>query len=206
MRKLVAAIGRLFCFAQVNQSTVGIKERFGRFEEVLDPGCHCVPWIIGSRVAGKLTLRLRQMDVRCETKTKDNVFVTIVASIQYRAMEDKASHAYYKLSNPKSQIQSYVFDVIRASIPKLELDDVFEQKNEIAKSVEQELEKAMFAYGYEIVQTLIIDIEPDEKLHGCVLQQMIRQRQKRSFKSRELRERLKLSISLALELPGRGRQ
>jgi regulator of protease activity HflC (stomatin/prohibitin superfamily) len=70
MGKLVAAIGRLFCFAQVNQSTVAIKERFGRFEDVLDPGCHCVPWIIGSRVAGKLTLRLRQMDVRCETKTK----------------------------------------------------------------------------------------------------------------------------------------
>jgi hypothetical protein len=70
MGKLVAAIGRLFCFAQVNQSTVAIKERFGRFEDVLDPGCHCVPWIIGSRVTGKLTLRLRQMDVRCETKTK----------------------------------------------------------------------------------------------------------------------------------------
>uniref|UniRef100_A0A452YCF9 Band 7 domain-containing protein n=1 Tax=Aegilops tauschii subsp. strangulata TaxID=200361 RepID=A0A452YCF9_AEGTS len=134
------------------------------------------------------------------------VFVTIVASIQYRAMEDKANDAYYKLSNPKSQIQSYVFDVIRASIPKLQLDDVFEQKNDIAKSVEQELEKAMFAYGYEIVQTLIVDIEPDEKLQECVLRQMRRQRQKRSFKSRELRERLKLSISLALELQGSGRQ
>ena len=70
MGKLIAAIGRLFCFVQVNQSTVGIKERFGRFEDVLDPGCHCVPWIIGSRVSGKLTLRLRQMDVRCETKTE----------------------------------------------------------------------------------------------------------------------------------------
>ncbi|XP_020152331.1 hypersensitive-induced reaction 1 protein isoform X1 [Aegilops tauschii subsp. strangulata] len=164
MGKLVAAIGKLLCCVQVDQSTVAIKERFGKFEDVLDPGCHCVPWIIGSRVSGKLTLRLRQMDVRCETKTKDNVFVTIVASIQYRAMEDKANDAYYKLSNPKSQIQSYVFDVIRASIPKLQLDDVFEQKNDIAKSVEQELEKAMFAYGYEIVQTLIVDIEPDEKV------------------------------------------
>lgn len=66
----MAAIGRLLCCAQVNQSTVGIKERFGKFEGVLDPGCHCVPWIIGSRVAGQLTIRLMQLDVRCETKTK----------------------------------------------------------------------------------------------------------------------------------------
>jgi len=162
MGKLLAAVGKFFCFVQVNQSTVGIKERFGKFEEVLNPGCHFMPWIIGNRVTGQLTLRLRQL--RCETKTKDNVFVTVVASIQYRAMEDKASDAYYKLSNPKAQIQAYVFDVIRASIPKLELDDAFEQKNEIAKAVEEELEKAMFAYGYEIVQTLIVDIEPDEKV------------------------------------------
>ncbi|OEL27977.1 Hypersensitive-induced response protein 1 [Dichanthelium oligosanthes] len=142
--ELLAALGKFFCFVQVNQSTVGIKERFGKFEEVLSPGCHFMPWIIGNRVTGELTLRLRQLDVRCETKTKDNVFVTVVASIQYRAMEDKA--------------------VIRASVPKLELDDAFEQKNEIAKAVVEELEKAMFAYGYEIVQTLIVYIEPDEKV------------------------------------------
>jgi regulator of protease activity HflC (stomatin/prohibitin superfamily) len=92
---------------------------------------------------------------------QDNVFVNVVASVQYRALADKASDAFYKLSNTREQIQSYVFDVIRASVPKMILDDVFEQKNEIAKAVENELEKAMSAYGYEIVQTLIVDIEPD---------------------------------------------
>ncbi|GFZ17526.1 SPFH/Band 7/PHB domain-containing membrane-associated protein family [Actinidia rufa] len=92
----------------------------------------------------------------------------VVASIQYRALADKANDAFYKLSNTRSQIQAYVFDVIvscvviRASVPKLNLDDAFEQKNEIARAVEDELEKAMSAYGYEIVQTLIVDIEPDE--------------------------------------------
>ncbi|CAN6318235.1 unnamed protein product [Urochloa humidicola] len=116
MGKLLAAIGKFFCFVQVDQSTVGIKERFGKFEEVLNPGCHFMPWIIGKRITGQLTLRLRQLDVRCETKTKDNVFVTVVASIQYRAMEDKASDAYYKLSNPKAQIQSYVFDAARLRV------------------------------------------------------------------------------------------
>ncbi|KAL3344650.1 hypothetical protein AABB24_023878 [Solanum stoloniferum] len=155
-------MGNLFCCVQVEQSTVAIKERFGKFDDVLEPGCHFLPWCIGSQVAGYLTLRLQQLDVRCETKSKDNVFVTVVASIQYRALADKATDAFYKLSNTRSQIQAYVFDVIRASVPKLDLDDVFEQKNQIAKAVEDELEKAMSAYGYEIVQTLIVDIEPDE--------------------------------------------
>ncbi|KAL4653707.1 hypothetical protein ACB092_01G324800 [Castanea dentata] len=92
----------------------------------------------------------------------DNVFVNVVASVQYRVLANKAYDAFYKLSNPRTQIQAYVFDVIRGAVPKLELDDVFEQKNGIAKAVEDELEKAMSAYGYEIVQTLIVDIEPDE--------------------------------------------
>jgi regulator of protease activity HflC (stomatin/prohibitin superfamily) len=118
--------------------------------------------MVGKRVAGHLTLRLQQLDVRCETKTKDNVFVTVVASIQYRPLAGKESDAFYKLTNTRSQIQAYVFDVIRASVPKLLLDDAFEQKNDIAKAVEDELEKAMSAYGFEIVQTLIVDIEPDE--------------------------------------------
>ncbi|KAL6960717.1 Histone transcription regulator 3 like protein [Sarracenia purpurea var. burkii] len=153
-----------FFFVQVDQSTVAIKEKFGKFDDVLEPGCHFLPWYLGSRIAGHLTLRLQQLDVRCETKTKDNVFVNVVASIQYRALADKASDAFYRLSNTGSQIQAYVFDVIRASVPKLNLDDVFEQKTQIAKAVEDELAKAMSAYGYEIVQTLIVDIEPDERV------------------------------------------
>lgn len=154
-------MGNAFCCVQVEQSTVAIRERFGKFDQVLDPGCHCLPWVLGCQIAGDLSLRLQQLDVRCETKTKDNVFVNVVASIQYRALAEKASDAFYKLSNTRTQIQAYVFDVIRASVPKLDLDDVFEQKNDIAKAVEEELEKAMSAYGYEIVQTLIVDIEPD---------------------------------------------
>ncbi|KAG6742851.1 hypothetical protein POTOM_053792 [Populus tomentosa] len=162
IQKSHTEMGNLLGCVKVDQSTVVIKESFGKFNEVLQPGCHCMPWYLGSQVAGHLTLRLQQLDVRCETKTKDNVFVNVVASVQYRALADKASDAFYKLTNTRSQIQAYVFDVIRASVPKLLLDDVFEQKNEIARAVEEELEKAMSAYGYEIVQTLIVDIEPDE--------------------------------------------
>ncbi|OEL13374.1 Hypersensitive-induced response protein 1 [Dichanthelium oligosanthes] len=155
-------MGQALGCVQVDQSTVAVKESFGKFDEILQPGCHFLPWCIGKQIAGYLSLRVQQLDVRCETKTKDNVFVNVVASVQYRALADKASDAFYRLSNTREQIQSYVFDVIRASVPKMNLDDVFEQKNEIAKAVEDELEKAMSMYGYEIVQTLIVDIEPDE--------------------------------------------
>ncbi|XP_075101072.1 hypersensitive-induced reaction 1 protein-like [Nicotiana tabacum] len=157
------SMGNLLCCVKVDQSTVAITEQFGKYQNVLQPGCHCLPSFLGFKVAGHLSLRVQQLDVRCETKTKDNVFVNVVASIQYRALADKANDAFYRLTNTKGQIQAYVFDVIRASVPKLNIDDVFEQKNEIARAVEDELEKAMSAYGYEIVQTLIVDIEPDEK-------------------------------------------
>ncbi|XP_028806442.1 hypersensitive-induced response protein-like protein 2 [Neltuma alba] len=154
-------MGQALGCVQVDQSNVAIKEQFGKYSDVLQPGCHCLPWCIGFQIAGKLSLRVQQLDVRCETKTKDNVFVNVVASVQYRALAEKASDAFYRLTNTREQIQSYVFDVIRASVPKLELDSVFEQKNEIARAVEEELAKAMSTYGYEIVQTLIVDIEPD---------------------------------------------
>ncbi|KAL3526488.1 hypothetical protein ACH5RR_011144 [Cinchona calisaya] len=161
-------MGQSLGCVQVEQSTVAVKEHFGKFDDVLQPGCHCLPWCLGYKLAGGLSLRLQQLDVRCETKTKDNVFVTVVASIQYRALAEKAADAFYKLSNTKAQIQSYVFDVIRASVPTMELDSVFEQKNEIAKAVEKELEKAMSTYGFEIVQTLIVDIEPDVRVKAAM--------------------------------------
>ncbi|KAK3022915.1 hypothetical protein RJ639_046459 [Escallonia herrerae] len=153
-------MGQALGCIQVEQSTVAVRENFGKFDNVLNPGCHCLPWCAGSRLAGFLSLRAQQLDVRCETKTKDNVFVTVVASIQYRALADKATDAFYKLTNTRERIQAYVFD--GPSVPNLELDAAFDQKNEIAKAVENELEKAMSHYGYEIVQTLIVDIEPDE--------------------------------------------
>lgn len=161
-------MGQALGCIQVDQSTVAIKENFGKFNDVLEPGCHCVPWCVGSQLGGYLSLRVQQIDIKCETKTKDNVFVTVVASIQYRALAEKASDAFYRLSNTREQIQAYVFDVIRAGVPKLSLDKVFEQKNEIAKSVEEELEKSMSHYGYEIVQTLIVDIEPDAEVRRAM--------------------------------------
>jgi regulator of protease activity HflC (stomatin/prohibitin superfamily) len=105
-----ADLPQLLCCVCVEQSTVAMEETCGRYDMVLDPGCHFMPWCVGRRVAGYLSLRVQQLDVRCETKTKDNVFVTVVASVQYRALADRAYDAFYRLSNAREQIQSYVFD------------------------------------------------------------------------------------------------
>ncbi|XP_059446814.1 hypersensitive-induced response protein-like protein 1 [Corylus avellana] len=154
-------MGQIFCCVKVDQSTLAIRESFGKFDAVLEPGCHYMPWICGKRIAGHLTLRVQQLDVRCETMTKDNVFVTVVASIQYRVIAKKATNAFYQLSDTERLIESYVFDVIRAFVPTMELHSLFEQKYEIAEAVVVALDKSMLAYGFETVQTLIVDIERD---------------------------------------------
>ncbi|GLT98369.1 hypothetical protein SLE2022_158770 [Rubroshorea leprosula] len=155
-------MGQALCCIQVEESTVAITEAYGKFKYVLKPGYHFLPWCFGRQLAGKLSLRVQQLVVPCEAKTKDNVFVNVVASIQYRALAEKASDAFYNGSDIRAWIQSYVFDVIGASVPKLELDSVFEKKYEIAKDVKKKLEETMSEYGFKIVQTLIVDIEPDE--------------------------------------------
>uniref|UniRef100_A0A0D9XCX2 Band 7 domain-containing protein n=1 Tax=Leersia perrieri TaxID=77586 RepID=A0A0D9XCX2_9ORYZ len=124
-------MGQCLGCVQIDQSFVAIKENFGKYNEVLEPGCHFVPWCIGQQIAGHLSLRVKQLDVRCETKTKDNVFVNVVASVQYRALSDKASDAFYKLSNTKEQIQSYVFDAARlrvAATDKAEAEKILQIK------------------------------------------------------------------------------
>ncbi|KAI3847692.1 hypothetical protein MKX03_009641 [Papaver bracteatum] len=157
-------MGNLLGCVKVHRMKVAVKENFGEYEKVLDPGCHCVPWCTGSRIVGHVNLRVQELDLRCEAKTKDNVFVTIVASIHYRALPEKAEDAFYKLSNTRGQIQAYVFDAIKSTVPKLMLNEVFEQKYDVAKAVDEQLETALAHYGYEIVKTLIVDIEPDEKV------------------------------------------
>ena len=103
------------------------------------------------KIAGKLSLRILQLDVVVETKTKDNVFVKVKVSVQYKVMEDRVYEAFYKLDYPQDQITSYVFDVVRAEVPKMKLDDVFEKKDDIANAVKGELNEAMINYGYDII-------------------------------------------------------
>jgi regulator of protease activity HflC (stomatin/prohibitin superfamily) len=161
----------------VKQQTSAIIERFGKFIAVRQPGLHIkIPLI--DKISGRISLRVLQLDVIVETKTKDDVFVKLKVSVQYRVVPEKVYEAFYKLDFPQDQITSYVFDVVRAVVPKMKLDDVFEKKDEIAIAVKGELNDAMINYGYDIIKTLVTDIDPDSEVKTAMNRINAAERQK----------------------------
>ena len=157
-------IGLLFfTFFIVKQQSAAVVERFGKFVSVRQSGLQIKIPIIDS-VAGRLSLRIQQLDVVVETKTKDDVFVKIKVSVQFKVIKEKVYDAFYKLDNPGDQITSFIFDVVRAEVPKLILDDVFLKKDDIAIAVKAELQDAMTEYGFQIIKTLVTDIDPDAQV------------------------------------------
>ena len=150
-------------FFIVKQQTAAIIERFGRFNSIRQSGLQLkIPLV--DRIAGKLSLKIQQLDVLVETKTLDDVFVRLKVSVQYKVIKDKVYDAFYKLDYPHEQITSYVFDVVRAEVPKMKLDDVFVRKDDIALAVKSELNEAMSGYGFDIIKTLVTDIDPDAQV------------------------------------------
>ena len=157
-------IGLLFfTFFIVKQQSAAVVERFGKFVSVRQSGLQLKIPIIDS-VAGRLSLRIQQLDVVVETKTKDDVFVKLKVSVQFKVIKEKVYDAFYKLDNPGDQITSFIFDVVRAEVPKLILDDVFLKKDDIAIAVKSELQDAMTEYGFQIIKTLVTDIDPDAQV------------------------------------------
>ena len=152
-----------FAFFIVRQQSAAVIERFGKFVSVRQSGLQLKIPLIDS-VAGRLSLRIQQLDVVIETKTKDDVFVRLKVSVQFKVIKDKVYDAFYKLDNPHDQITSFIFDVVRAEVPKLILDDVFLKKDDIAIAVKNELQEAMTEYGYNIIKTLVTDIDPDQQV------------------------------------------
>ena len=150
-------------FFIVKQQSAAIIERFGRYQSVRQSGLQLKIPVI-DRVAGRLSLKIQQLDVIVETKTKDDVFVKLKVSIQFKVIKEKVFEAFYKLDFPDEQITSYVFDVVRAEVPKMILDDVFLKKDDIAIAVKTELNEAMAEYGYDIIKTLVTDIDPDQQV------------------------------------------
>ena len=152
-----------FTFFIVKQQSAAVVERFGKFISVRQSGLQLkIPLI--DTVAGRLSLRIQQLDVVVETKTKDDVFVKLKVSVQFKVIKEKVYDAFYKLDNPGDQITSFIFDVVRAEVPKLILDDVFLKKDDIAIAVKSELQEAMTEYGFQIIKTLVTDIDPDAQV------------------------------------------
>ena len=154
-------------FFTVKQQTAVVLERFGRFLSIRNSGLQMkIPLV--DRISGRLSLKIQQLDVIVETKTLDDVFVKLKISVQYVVIREKVYEAFYKLQNPHDQITSYVFDVVRAEVPKMKLDDVFVKKDDIAIAVKSELQDAMLDYGYDIIKTLVTDIDPDSQVKAAM--------------------------------------
>ena len=150
-------------FFIVKQQTIAIVERLGKFTKDYGAGFQFKIPVI-DRVVGRVSLRIQQLDVIVETKTLDDVFVHLKISVQFQIQRDHVYNAYYKLQNPHEQITAFIFDTVRAEVPKMKLDDVFVKKEEIALAIQRELKEAMLHYGYDIVKALVTDIDPDENV------------------------------------------
>ena len=151
----------------VREASAAVIERFGKFQSIRVSGLSLIiPFI--DRKAATVNLRVQQLDVTVETKTLDNVFVNLQVSVQYQVRKEYVKEAYYSLDNAKNQIASYVFDDVRAEVPKLELDDVFAKKEDIAIAVQTNIAQSMAEYGYNIIKALITDIDPDHKVKDAM--------------------------------------
>lgn len=147
----------------VKQQTSVIIERFGKFQSVRQSGLNIkIPFI--DKISGRISLKIQQLDVIVETKTRDDVFVHLKISVQFLIQRNHVYDAFYKLQNPHEQITAFIFDVVRAEVPKMILDNVFVKKNEIALAIKRDLKEAMLDYGYDIIKALVTDIEPDENV------------------------------------------
>lgn len=156
-----------FIFFIVQTSEIKVVQRFGKFNRIAQPGLN-VKIPIVDMIAGRVSLRVNQITLTMETKTKDNVFVTIPISVQNRVRAEKAFDAFYKLANPTAQIQSYVEQVILGHVPSMTLDEVFASQSGIAAAVKKELDSDMAEFGYEIVNVLVTDIIPDAKVKSAM--------------------------------------
>ncbi len=147
----------------VRQQSAAIVERLGKFHSIKRSGLQFKVPII-DQISGRVSLKVQQLDVHVETKTRDNVFVKLRVSVQYFILPEKVYDAFYRLENSTEQITAYIFDTVRAEVPKMKLDDVFERKDDIAHAIRRELEESMNEYGYGIVKALVTDIDPDQEV------------------------------------------
>ena len=175
----------------VRQQQSAVIERLGKYQRTAGPGFHLkIPFL--DQVSGKVNLKVQQLDVKVETKTLDDVFVHLKVSVQYQVVKSNVYGAFYELEDPKTQITSYVFDVVRAEVPKLKLDAVFARKDDIAIAIKAELTEAMEGYGYYIVKALVTDIDPDAQVKVSMNRINAAEREKTAAQYEADAERIKI--------------
>lgn len=155
------------CLFTISTSEAGVIERFGKYDRTVQAGLSCIVSPYESLV-GRVSFRVQQIDVRVETKTLDNVFITATVSVQFQVTRENVYDAFYSLTNPRQQITAHIYDVMRSQLPTLELDAVFEAKEDLALAVKGALTEVMTRYGYQILQALITDLDPDQRVKNAM--------------------------------------
>jgi len=155
------------CFQTISTGNVGIIEKFGKYNRLANPGCLCLCYPI-EVLAGQVSLRVLQLDISCETKTSDNVFVMVHVSVQYEVIREKVYEAHYSLANPSEQMKSYIFDTLRAAICTRTLDQAFDSKDEISQIVKEHLREAFDDFGFRILQALVTDLSPNNRVRDAM--------------------------------------
>eukprot|EP01025_Chloroclados_australasicus_P055520 TRINITY_DN6745_c0_g1_i4.p1 TRINITY_DN6745_c0_g1~~TRINITY_DN6745_c0_g1_i4.p1 ORF type:complete len:266 (+),score=12.47 TRINITY_DN6745_c0_g1_i4:362-1159(+) len=158
----------MFCCACPAQGSVAVVETCGKFDRFLVPGFSWVLCCVGEYVAGIISIKLQQLEVECETKTKDNVFVNLVISVQYQVQRDNLYNAFYRAADIKAQMKAYVYDAVRSAVPQLELDELYVRKTEVARIVQRDLQDRISFFGFDIVSILIIYLKPDLKVKASI--------------------------------------
>jgi regulator of protease activity HflC (stomatin/prohibitin superfamily) len=151
----------------VRTQEIGFIEQCGEFQEILGPGCYCMAWPVNT-ISDRLSLRIQQLEIVCETKTSDHVFVKMHVVILFRVALVRAYEAFYRLSHPHVQIETCVLDVVRSSVPIMTLDEVFVGRHEIAETLLIRLQQAMREYGFEISETLVTDVVPNDAVKAAM--------------------------------------
>lgn len=156
------------CFC-ISTAQIGLVESLGKYDRLAEPGCHCLNPCTES-LSGRLSLRLQACEAKVDSKTSDNAIVVVSASIHYKVLPERAQDAFYKFSNQAEQIKSFAANVIRGQVPKHSMDEIFVLRDEMQKALKEELDVQLAQYGFQIVATLITDIDPDDNVKQAMCQ------------------------------------
>lgn len=166
-------------------------QRFGKFDKFLHPGMHILKWPM-EREAGRVSMRIQQLDVDCETKSRDHVYLRMHVSIQYQTNSTHLYESFYTLSSPIRQFTSNVHDIVRSTMPQLDLDDIFSAQDTIAQNFHDLLNDSMNQYGYLVHHVLITRIWPNEHVQQSMNEIVVSKRMKESMSHKA--EAIKIEI------------
>merc|ERR1719499_718929 len=150
----------------IPEGNVGVVQRRGAYDGWVEPGLIWTCPILHS--VTPVSIQTKQDMIHTDCKTKDNVTVTVTTAVQYYVERTKVEEAVFIVEDGRAQIRTGVNNVVRSELPALELDEAYENKDQLRKAVLAKIQPEMQKVGFYIRDILITDLHPDR----TVLQSM----------------------------------